>query len=345
MYPDAALVTGASTRTTIGWAGGALLLTTAVAIAAKVLGVVIAPGARGLASERTMNLLETTSGTLAYALTTLLVVLVCGGSFELARSRTVHVIARGAVVASSGLVIALASPAVVGRLPTEPTVALGAVSSLVALVAGAAVVRAAHTRAVGGVLLLFALTGLLRLVAWGSVRTAFERGSTSLLVVAQGLSTVAVSLQALAALLAAAWIGTRSRWRGRILANLAILVAFGITWLAARGGDAPSAIEQILHVTLPGTGGIPAPYLLGSIAAFLLPATLLLAAVALLQRDESPELVAALGLALVANGAFDVPIHALLVTAAGQWALLAASRDQRLGVKHPTSPPPSLPSR
>lgn len=297
-------------------------MTTLLAILAKIAGVIVAPGARGLAPEKTMVFLERAAGTLAYTLTALLVVLVCAAALELARSRVVHVAARGVVVAAAGLVVALASPAVAGRLPAEPTIALAAVASAIALVAGVAVLRAGPTRAIGGVLVLLALAGLVRLVAWSAVRMAFDRVSTPLLTTARGFSTAAVALQALAALLAAAWIGTRSKWRGRILANGAILIAFGITWLAARGSDAPSSLELVLHVTLPASGGMPAPFLLGSISAFLVPATLLLAGVTLLQRAEPPAIACALGLALVSAGAFDVPLHALLVTASAQWALL-----------------------
>jgi len=239
----------------------------------------------------------------------------------------VNVVARGSVVAVSGLIIALASPAVVERLSTHPSLALAIIASVVALVSGAVVIRLAETRAVGGVLVLLAICGMLRIVAWETSAVSFDRGSHSLLGVARGFATAAVGLQAVAALLAAAWIGTRSRWRGRILANVAILLAFGITWLAGRTSDAPSSIEAVLRMSLPAAAGLPAPYLLGSIAAFLVPASILLAAVALLQPGR-PAVVVALSLALLSHGAFDVPLQALLVTASAQWAMLAMTADR-----------------
>jgi hypothetical protein len=315
-------------RATFGWAGGALVLTATVAIAAKIVGVIIAPGARGVAGESTGNFLETLSGAFAYTLTALLVALVCGASFELARTRHVNVVARGMVVAVSGLIVALASPAVVERLSTLPSLALAVVTSLIALLAGAVVLRSAETRALGGMLTMLALCGLLRVVAWETCSVAVDRGSTSLLETARGLATAAVGLQAVATLLAAAWIGTRSKWRGRILANLAILVAFGITWLAARTTDSASTIESILRTALPAAAGMPPPYLLQSIAAFLVPASILLAGAALLQPRQSPAIVVALALALLSNGAFDVPLHALLITTSAEWAMLAMA-DER----------------
>jgi uncharacterized membrane protein len=306
------------------------MLTAVVAIAAKVAGVVLAPGSRGVLSGKTVNVIETMSGALAYTLIALLVALVCTASFELARARRINGLARGGVVAISGLIVALASPAVVERLNTLPSLALAVFTSVAALVAGVVVIRAPQTRAVGGILALFALSGLIRVVSWETSAISFDRASHSMHDVARGFATAAIALQTLATLLAAAWIGTRSKWRGRLLANVAILLAFGITWLAARGSDAPSAIEAVLRTSLPAAAGLPAPFLVGSLAAFLVPASIFLAGVALLQPAQPSAVVASLALALLSSGAFDVPLHALLAIAAAQWAMLAVSDERAL---------------
>lgn len=315
-------------RTTIGWAGSALILTGAVALVAKITGVIVVPGSRGVLSGKVVSALDVASGALAYTLTALLVALVCAASFELARARNINVVARTSVVAVSALTIAVASPAVLARLGMVPSLALAIITGPIALLAGAIVIRTPQTRAVGGVLTLLALCGLCRIVAWWTSAIGFERASHQLHDIARGFSTVAVALQAIALLLAAAWIGTRSKWRGRLLSNLAILLAFGITWLAARASDEASSIEAILRATLPHAAGLPAPYALGSIGAFLVPASILLAGVALLQRSQSPAVVAPLALALLSHGAFDVPLHALLVITSAQWAMLATT-DER----------------
>jgi hypothetical protein len=322
-------------RSAIGTAGGALVITAVVAVAAKIAGVILAPAARGLFTSNTVNAVEWASGAFAYALTALLVALVCGASFDLARARSVHGAARGGIVAATGLVVALASPAVVERLSAPPTVILAVISSMVALVAGAVVVRAPQTRAVGGILVLLAICGLARLVAWETSTIAFDRGNVSLRDAARVFATVGVGLQAIAALLAAMWIGTRAGWRGRILANVAIILAFAATWIAGRASDSPSALEAVLRISLSTAAGMPSPYHLGAIAAFLVPASILLAAVALVQPGR-PALLAALSLALLSHGAFDVPLQALLVTASAQWAILAMI-DQRGLVQQPTS--------
>jgi hypothetical protein len=316
----------------IGWAGSALLLTAIVGAAAKVFGVLVAPGMRGIASQRAMEATEIIASTLGYTLAALLVALICGGSFELARARKIGVGSRGSVVAVSGLVVALASPAVVQRLHTAAALALAIVASIIAIIASAATIRVAHTRVVGAVLGMFALSGVLRPIAWEVTALAGERASMGLYDTGRGLATFAVVVQMLATLLAAAWLGTRSRWRGRVLANGAIVLAFVITYFAARvGSDTPSTLEAVLHGSLSQAAGVRLPYEgLTRIAEFLVPATILLSLVAVVQRAVPPAVLAALALGLLSQGAFDVPLHALAVTAAAQWAMLAMVDDRSM---------------
>ncbi len=322
---------GAVPTISVAWAGSALVLTAVVGALAKTLGVVVAPGLRGVASQKTVEAVELLSSTLAYTFAALLVALVCGGSFELARARKVGVVSRGSVVAVSGLVVALASPAVVGRLHTMAGVSLAVVAGLLALVASVGTIRVAHTRILGGVLGMFALAALLRPLSWQLSAIANERASIGLYEAGRIMAAGSVVVQALATLLAAAWLGTRSRVRGRLLANGAIVVAFGITYLAARdGGETPSSLEVVLRSSLSQAVGSVLPYGLTSIAAFLVPATILLAVVAIVQRTHPPAVLAALGLALLSQGSFDVPLHALAITAAAQWAMLAMADDRTM---------------
>ena len=315
----------------IAWAGGALVLTAVVGALAKVFGVLIGPGMRGIASQRSMELTEGLSATLSYTFAALLIALICGGSFELARVQRIGVGSRSGVVAISGLVVALASPAVMHRLHTMAALALALVASVLAMIASASTVRVAHTRAVGALLALLALAGLLRPIAWELTALAGERASLGLYHAGRTVATLTIAIQAFATLLAAAWLGMRSRWRGRMLANGAIVVAFAITYLAARdSGDTPSTVEAVLRGSLSQTSGLPAPYALTSIAAFLVPATILLAIVALVQRAQPLAVLAAIALALLSHGAFDVPLQALAIAAASQWAMLAMVDDRSL---------------
>jgi hypothetical protein len=315
----------------VAWAGSALVLTVVVGAAAKILGVVIAPGLRGIASQGTMDTVEILSATLGYTFAALLVALICAGSFELARARRIGVVSRGAVVAVSGLVVALASPAVVQRLHNSAGVALAIVASIVAVVASIGTLRLAHTRIIGVVLGMFALSGLLRPTAWTLTTLASERASLGLYNTGRGFATIALVVQTLAALLAATWVGTRSRVRGRLLANGAIAIAFAITYVAARDtGDTPSSFEAVLRSSLSQAAGLALPFGLSSIAAFLVPATILLALVSVVQRTNAPAVLAALALALLSHGSFDVPLHALAITAAAQWAMLAMADERTM---------------
>lgn len=317
----------------VAWAAGALVLTAGIAVVAKTVGVLVAPGLRGVAPQRTVESFELVSATLAYTLAALLVALVCGGSFELARARRIGVAPRGVVVGLSGLVVALASPAVVERLHTLAALMLALVTSVVALVAALVTVRATHTRALGAVLGLLAICGLLRATGWEAAAIAGERANLSLYQAARALSTLAVVLHGVAALLAAAWLGTRSRWRGRVLANAAIILAFAVTYLAARSPSGPSStLEAVLRGSLVDAAGLPLPYGLAPVAAFLLPASVFLAGAALAVGARPAAVVAALALALLSHGSFDVPLHALAIVASAQWAMLAMADDRAMWV-------------
>ncbi|MCA9588489.1 MAG: hypothetical protein KC657_24400 [Myxococcales bacterium] len=305
------------------WASGILLLTAAVGVLARIAGVLVLPGMKGNAPQRSVELVEVASWTLSYMYVGLLVAVVCGGSFELSRARRVGTLARGAIVAGSGLAVALASPAVMLRLPAPAAVALAVTTSL--LVGGAGVVtsRVPHTRAVGAILVLLALTGLCRSLAWQTATLAGERASLAMYDGARAVATAAVTFQAAAAMLAAAWIGTRSPWRGRVLANVAVIGAFAITYWAARADAHQSSAQGVLRATLSNAAGVPLPFVLAPIASFLAPASALLAASALAQRVTQPATLAAVALALLSNGSYDVPLQALAAIAASQWAVLA----------------------
>jgi hypothetical protein len=321
----------APSSTSIAWAGSALVLTAVVGAASKIFGVVIAPGMRGIASQRAMELTEIISATLGFTFAALLVALICGGSFELARVRKIGIGARGTVVAISGLVVALASPAVVQRLNAPAALALAIVASVIAIVAAAGTLRVAHTRAVGAVLGLLAISSLLRPIAWEITALAGERASLGLYQTGRAIATFSVIVQGLGTLLAAAWLGTRSPVRGRILANGAIVLAFAITFIAAHdAGDTPSTLEAVLRGSLGQPSGLPLPLWITSIAAFLVPASILLALVSVAQRAQPPAVLATLALALLSLGAFDVPLHALAVTAAAQWIMLASIDDRSM---------------
>lgn len=307
----------------VRWMVGPLALTAAIGVLAKILGVIVVPGLRGLAKQHVVVVTETAAALVAYLFALLLVALVAVASFELARLNRVSGLVRSVVVGSAGLLVALAAPAIVQRIPARAAIALAIVTSIVAFVAGATAARTARTRALGTVVAALAFAGLLRAIGWLLAAVAGQIVSLDLYLVARGFSTAAVAVQALATLVAAAWIGTRSAWRGRMLANGAIIAALALTYLAAREeATPPPPVLAVLRRALGAAAGVPTPFALESIAAFLLPASLLLAIVALVQRAPRA-IVGSLALALVAQGSFDVPLQAIAMATAAQWTLLA----------------------
>lgn len=306
------------------WAGQALTVTAVVAIVAKLVGVLLAPGLHGVVSQAVISTFDTASAAFAYLLAALLVALVCASSFELARIRRINSGLRGAVVGVSGLVIALASPALVTRLHTVASLALAVTASVSVLIAGVVCVRATHTRAVGALLALLAFCTLSRVVGWEMAVVGAERPSPALFTVGRTLATLAVGLHAIGVLLAAAWLGTRTKLQSRILANAAIGIGLLVTFFALRNTETmPSSAELVIRTSLLEAAAMPPPYGLASVAAFLVPSSILLAIVALVQKKEPPVVLATVALALLSHGAFDIPMHALLATAAAQWAMLA----------------------
>lgn len=332
----------------VTWAAGAIWLTALIGTASKILGVMVVPGLRGVASARAIEWAEIASGALAYVLTALLVALVCTGSFELARARQVGVVRRALVVGLTGLTVALASPALVTRLHTVAALGLAVVSSFVAIVCGTRASAAPRTRALGAVLVVLATAALLRVVGWESAVIGGEHANMSLFQLGRGLVTGAVALEAIAVLLAVVWIALAGGLRGRILGNVAMLGAAVITYLAARGSD--DVTGEVLRNALLPLVTMPEPYALVPVAAFQISATVLLAAVALTVAPRATKpgatlsrlVPASLALVLLSRGAFDVPLQALAAIAGGVWAVLATSEgerptDQRSGVQQPMS--------
>lgn len=317
----------------LAWADSALILTAIVAALAKVAGVLIVPGMRGVASQAAIDNVELASSTLSYATLALFVALAATGSFLLAREARVGLGTRATVIALTGLELALASPAAVSRLHTLATLMLAIMTSLLALVAAAGSMRTPHTRMLAVVMTTLAASGLMRPVSWEMTAFAADRANVTLFQAGYVLAGAAVVAFALATLLAAAWIGTRSPWRGRLLANVAIGLALALTYLAARETNGErSAFEAILRASLLHATAGALPSTLITIAAFLQPASILLALVVLLQKAPPPAVKAVFAFALLSGGGFDVPLQAMAIAAASVWLLLATANPHAMWV-------------
>ena len=320
-----------------------LRATAATGVVASLFSVLLAPGLPGNASGRVVEIAQHLSETFAYLMAGLLMALICGGAFEIARAGRIGLVSRVLGVGAAGLAVALSAPALHQRLHPFAAILLTVSAALAAIVGAWHAMKKPHTRAVGAVLFAFALAGLLRLGAWELAGAAGERSSQRMYDVSCGIASAAVVIEGLGQLAAAAWLGTRGRLLGRLASNLAIGLAFLVTWGAAYGVKAGAAPWQsILHSALADAAGQPPPVGLGSIATFLATASIFLALVAVVQRGQVVAIISVLALALLSRGTLDVPLRAMAIAAAGQWVLLAmlddrsmwrsltAERDQRL---------------
>jgi hypothetical protein len=315
-------------------AGWLLRVAAFAAVASGIMGVVVAPGVRGNAGERVVDLVDRGSATLSYFLLLALVALVGWGAFELVREREGEALPRLALVGSSAAVVALVLVGVAlhdrNLQHTETAALITAAGAGVCVIAGAYVAaRAPHTRAAAAVLIVLAFAALSRLGGWELAKSASERADVRLYSFSRGLATAGVLLEGAAQLVAVMWLWARSKLAGQVGATLALVGALLLTLGVAKGVHSTAAPWQaMLHTALADAPGIPPPFWLGTFATFLVPASLLLALVTAGQPGQVAAVVATVSLALVSRGAFDAPLRALCAVAAAQWAALS-SGDER----------------
>jgi hypothetical protein len=301
------------------------------AVAAGVMGLIVAPGVRGNANETTVVAMERTAAVLAYFLASLLVGLVLWGALELVRARGVGLIARAALIGGAAAVVAMSAPGLRDRLPEKLAVLVAGAATVAAIAGGYVSARAPHTRALAGVLLALAFAAVARLGAWELATMAGDRASVQLFGWSRTLATAGVLFEASGQMIAVTWLGTRSRWSGQLGSTVALVVAFVVTWGVARGVHSEAAPWQaVLHTALADAPGLPPPYGLDAVATFLVPASLLLALVSAAQPKQVVAILATVALALVSRGAFDAPLRALCAVAAAQWAALACADERAM---------------
>jgi hypothetical protein len=303
----------------------------ACAVIGAALGRVVAPGLRGNASEKVVVFWDRASAIGAYAMSCALVGVALHGIFEVARRPKIGLFARIVSIGGVGIVVATVVSAFQRRLPVALAVLMAVAASFTVVAGAVTALRSAHTRAVGAVLALLASAAIVRLVAWELAVVAGDHASERLYGWSRGIATGAVVLEGLGQLVAAAWLGTRTRLMGQILSSVAVAVAFVMTWGAAQGMQPGAAPWQaVLHTALGEAAGIPPPFGLGAIATFLVAASILFAFVALVQRWQVAAVTCALSLALIGRGSFDAPLRALSAITAAVWLMLAVTDDRSM---------------
>ncbi|WP_394846701.1 hypothetical protein LZC95_04445 [Pendulispora brunnea] len=300
-------------------------------VVAALLGRIIAPGLRGNASENVVVFWDRAAAVSSYAMSCILIATLLMGLFEVSRRPRLGFGVRIATVISVGIVVATVLPAFQRRLPLALAVLMSIATSSLAISAALNSLRSAHTRAVGAVLGFFGVAALVRLFAWELAVVAGDHASANLYGWSRVAATGAVVFEGIAQLIAAAWLGTRTRLLGQIMSSVAVAAAFVVTWGAARGAQ-PGAEpwQAVLHTSLGEAVGVPPSYGLGAIATFLVAASILFAVVAVLQRRQVVTITSALALALIGRGAYDAPLRALAAAAAAVWMMLAFSDDRAM---------------
>jgi hypothetical protein len=312
-------------------ASGFLRLTGCTSVLAATLGVVIAPGLRGIAPDAVVEPVNRLAWTFAYFMCALVITAILLATFDLARASRIHVVSRVTAIGSAGGVVALSAPALVHSLPPSVSIALSISACVASLAAAWESARSRHTRAVAIILAAFAIAALGRVVSWEMARVAGEQSRQGLYALSRGVATGALLVEALGQMLAAAWIGTRSRFLGQSLASFAVAAAFLVTWNVARGAsDLAAPWQSALHVALGGVPGLPAPFGMNALVVFLVVASMFLALVAAVQPREIAAVVVALALGLLGRGAFDVPLRALSATAGAVWLMVAVTDDRAM---------------
>ena len=151
-----------------------LRLTAGVSVIAAAMGVVVAPGLRGVAADAVVDPVNRIAWALAYFMCGLVAASIIFAMSELARVSRIPVGARGAAIGATGAVLALSVPALARTLPAPVAVALAIAASMVTFVAAWVSLGRPQTRAVGIVLLAFGVAALTRVVSWEVARIAGE---------------------------------------------------------------------------------------------------------------------------------------------------------------------------
>ena len=302
-----------------------LYSTTVVSAVAVFLGV-IAPGVRGVASDKVVSFWERLSNTWLDASALLLIGLLVLGIYELLVETRVVMAAKIALMFGGAATVVAAAVSLVYPLAPLITVILMMAVGLLAGVAGTLTLRATHTRAGGMVLLLLGLSGILRLIAWRfAVAGATDPGTYG---IGRGFATASVVFEGMAQAGTIAWVGVRGRWVGQLLTPLALALAFFLVWSAGqgRGEDAPQwkmALWGALGWVPP-----PEPYGLSTLSVFFGVSAPLLGLAALLAGRRQGPISAAVAIAVMARGLYDVPLRAMLLAAAAVWMVLAMVDDR-----------------
>ena len=316
------------------FAVGFLLPVTVCAIAANILGGLLAPGWIGVGGEvavsrfrKWANLTSVSAAILGMLAMLVLVLAVAGNPRTSISTRLVSTF-------GACLVFTFAAIAIGHVLEPAQLVVLFAGAFAVLVAATVEAVAPTETRALGIQLGLLACAALLRIAAWGIAWSALKRGNPNAFAWAQVCASAALAFEVLGQIFVVVYLVHRPGPRGTIAAFVALALAFLIaSWTLGStlqsAGTFRDAIQRALSLRVQGGGPLPSwiptdaatseiamldrnvrVALLPLVFTEVLSLTLPLAALASASRGIVP-LVAAMALASLSRGQVDSPLRGL----------------------------------
>ena len=144
-------------------------------------------------------------------------------------------------------------------------------------------------------------------------------------VAARGITTIALVLDIVTLAVLAVWLGVRCWRRAALAASAVVAVSAFVTWGALRGSDYEAAVWKVLAARALGElTRHPMPVVPPSLRYLVEAATLGTVAVVLLGRRQGHAVYAAIAFTLLARGATDIPVLALVLTLAALVASLTS---------------------
>jgi hypothetical protein len=221
------------------------------------------------------------------------------------------------VVIPAATAAAVLIMAATGRVLEEDLNSVLVVAAITTAAASASVaVVAPATRALGFALALTALGGALDFAGIHLSQSAIDHVSPVTYRAATILTTLGFAVEVLLVSMAFGWLAARRSGRAIVLSLLSVVLVFA--WgIALRGAARPGASAWLVVVARAVTSLLRAPSpLVPSAARLVLEAASSVGAVAALAAARRAPLAPLLALCLIARGALDIPLPALMLVVA-----------------------------
>lgn len=346
------------------FAVGVLLPVTIFAVAANILGGLLAPGWIGVGGEvqvarfrKWANLTSVSAATLGMLAVLVLVLAVAGNPRTSVSTRLVSTF-------GACLVFTFVAIAITRVLEPSQLVVLFAGAFAVLVAATVEAVTPPATRALGIQLGLMGGAALLRIAAWGIAWSASKRGNPNAFAWAQVCASAALAFEILGQIFVVVYLIHRPGVRGTLAAFLALALAFLLaSWALGaslqHAGSFRDAVQRALSLRVQGSGPLPSwipaeaatheialldrnvrVALLPLVFTEVLSLTLPLAAIASMARGIVP-LCAAMALASLSRGQVDSPLRGLelAVAALAALTLSRAAREAEIPSRRSERPP------